>query len=95
MEKKIPVMVTTEYRGVFFGYVPKVKNAKSIRLTDARMAVYWSKDMGGVLGLATIGPSATCKIGPKVPAIELSKVTAVVEVSVEAASKWESAPMNF
>jgi hypothetical protein len=65
--KAIPVLVTTEFRGVFFGYVKsKVKAPAEITLTGARNCIYWSKDVGGFLGLAAKGPSKECRIGQRV-----------------------------
>lgn len=89
----IPLLVTTSHRGVFFGYgTPSTK--KEIRLERARMCVYWSADLKGVLGLASQGPSPTCKIGPEVPAITLRDITSVTEVSQAAETKWQSQPWN-
>jgi hypothetical protein len=85
-----PVIVTTEYRGVFFGYA-KSTSGSTIRLERARMCVYWSQDMQGIFGLAERGPSATCRISPAAT-VELRKVTAVIEVSPEAVTKWEAQP---
>jgi hypothetical protein len=91
--KEIPVMVTTAHRGVFFGYVPgdQSREVKTISLARARMCVYWSAEMRGIMGLASTGPQRGCKIGPAVPSIALSEVTSVIEVSPEAAAKWEEA----
>lgn len=89
--KSVPLLVTTEHKGVFFGYgIPTDKS--EIRLTKARMCVSWSADVRGVLGLASVGPSKSCRIGFEVPAITLRDVTAVVEVSPEAVHKWEQGP---
>ena len=87
----VPLMVTTAHKGVFFGY-GKPTTESIIRLEKARMCVYWSSDCKGVLGLASTGPTANCKVGTAVPAITLRDVTSVVEVSADAAAKWESAP---
>ena len=86
-----PLIVTTAHRGVFFGYgLPTSEN--TIRLTDARMCVYWSTDVRGVLGLASRGPSKQCRIGPAVPGITLRDVTSVMEVSEEAEEAWKKEP---
>lgn len=86
--KKVPLLVTTAHKGVFFGYgIPSA--AKSLRIEKARMVVYWSSDVKGVLGLAATGPSKSCRIGPAVPAITLSDVTSVSEATKEAAAKFE------
>jgi len=85
------VLVTTEFRGVFFGYVKKDKNLPDeITLTDVRNCIYWSADCGGFLGLAANGPTSGCKIGTKVPELRLFKVTSVSPVSDEAAKKWNA-----
>lgn len=95
-EAILPVLVTTEHRGVFFGYVhPGVDlDVESIRIERARMAVFWPADVHGVLGLAANGPTAGCRIGPPAPAITLQGVTSIAEVSAKAVERWESAPWS-
>lgn len=89
----VPVIVTTQHRGVFFGYgVPS--DAATIRIERARMVVYWSADVRGVVGLANTGPTNGCRIGHQAPAITLRDVTAVIEVSDEAVQKFEAAPWS-
>lgn len=90
-ETGIPLVVTTAHRGVFFGYGTPSTD-KTIRLTRARMCLYWSDDVKGVVGLASTGPTKTCRIGPAAPAMTLHDVTCVMEASDEAAIKWEEAP---
>lgn len=91
--KSVPMVVTTE-RGVFFGYgVPDI-NAQHVKLTSARMVVYWSADCRSVVGLAATGPSAGCKIGPKAPSIIVRNVTAVIECDDAAAQKFENSPWS-
>ena len=85
-----PVVICTQYRGVFFGYADRT-DGETISLTRARLAVYWSSDLKGFMGLAANGPSATCRIGPPAD-ITLRNITAVVEVTPAALAKWESAP---
>lgn len=85
-----PVMVTTSYRGVFFGYATET-SGDVIHLKRSRCCVYWSSDVKGFMGLASTGPSSSCRIGPAAD-IELRSVTAVVEVTPEAVAKWEAAP---
>ena len=89
-QKENAVLVTTEYRGVFFGYATKT-NGDTIKLKRARNCVYWSKDIKGFLGLANTGPSKDCRIG--LPAdIELRKITCVANVSDKAVKAWEKSP---
>jgi len=83
------VIVTTSHRGVFFGYATDTEG-DSIKLRAARMCVYWSADMHGVFGLASSGPSESCKIGPPVD-FTVRDITGVMEVTIGAVAKWEAA----
>jgi hypothetical protein len=87
-----PVIVTTAHRGVFFGYAKKT-DGDVIKLARARNCIYWSSDCKGFMGLASGGPTKSCRIGPPAD-IELRAITAVVEVTPEAVKAWESAPWN-
>lgn len=92
MSAKKPVVITTENRGVFFGYVEDdSKCPAQIEISRARMCVYWNVETKGVLGLAAEGPKDGCKITHAVPKVTLYKVTAVMDASPEATEKWESA----
>lgn len=85
------VIVTTEFRGVFFGYATETAG-ETVTLKRARNCIYWSADCKGFVGLATTGPTAQCRIGPACESIDLRRVTAVLEVSPAAAEAWERAP---
>lgn len=85
-----PVLVTTEFRGVFFGYADDT-TGENIILTNARNCIYWPSENGGFGGLASEGPAKGARIGAVVEKIDLRKVTSVSEVSADAAAKWESA----
>lgn len=50
-----PVIITTEYRGVFFGYAEDT-TGDTVILKNARNCIYWSSKTGGFLGLASKGP---------------------------------------
>lgn len=91
--KAIPLIVTTAHKGVFFGYGTP-SDEKTIRITQARMCVYWSSDVKSVVGLAATGPTKGCKIGPAAPALTIQDVTCIMEVSETAKAKWEEAPWN-
>jgi len=93
-EQGAPVVVTTEHRGVFFGYLDGSRDSETALLRDAQMCVYWSADVRGVLGLAATGPSAACKVTPPVSSITLHKVTAVMEASDEAVKAWLARPWS-
>jgi hypothetical protein len=85
-----PVLVTTEFRGVFFGYAEDT-TGDSVTLTNARNCIYWPSENGGFGGLASEGPAKAARIGAVVGKIDLRKVTSVSEVNANAAAKWESA----
>lgn len=85
-----PVIVTTEYRGVFFGYADDT-SGDTIKLKRARNCIYWSAATGGFMGLAEKGPQEGSRIGPRVAMIELRKVTSVLELTDDAISVWEIA----
>lgn len=85
-----PVLVTTEFRGVFFGYAEDT-TGDNITLTQARNCIYWPSTQGGFAGLAAEGPANGSRIGATVAKIDLRKVTSVVEVEPEAAERWISA----
>lgn len=85
------VLVTTSHRGVFFGYATET-SGDTITLKRARNCIYWSADVKGFLGLASTGPTASCRIGPAVESIDLRGVTSVVAVTEIACASWEAAP---
>lgn len=85
-----PVLVTTEFRGVFFGYATET-SGDTIHLKRARNCIYWSADTKGFLGLVSKGPTDGCRVGPPAD-IELRKITCVAECTAEAVKAWESAP---
>lgn len=93
MKTKIPLVITTAHKGVFFGYGVPTQN-KTIRVEQAQMCVYWSTDVHGVVGLAANGPTTSCKVGPPAPAMTLQDVTSVMECSKEAETRWKTQPWN-
>lgn len=94
MPEQKAVLVTTQHRGVFFGYTEHGEQGGRITLRRARMAIYWSPAMRGVLGLAQMGPDAACRIGGAVDEIDLFGVTAVVACTPQAVERWEAAPWS-
>jgi hypothetical protein len=92
--KKLFVVVTTDKKGVFAGYIDKRTENTTLRLEDAQMCIYWDAATKGVLGLAASGPTKGCRIGPAVPAITLHGVTAVMEASSQSEAAWKSQPWS-
>ena len=84
-----PVIVCTEHRGVFFGYATDTSGTE-VHLKSARMAIQFGTTRG-VMQLAETGPTAASKISARAD-IDVRKVTAVFEVTPEAAKAWEAAP---
>lgn len=93
-KEKQAVVVTTKHRGVFFGYTDYPAKGDKITLEKARMCIYWSADVKGVLGLAASGPSKSCRVGPAVSEITINAVTAIAKASPESVTAWEGAPWN-
>ena len=83
-----PVIVCTVHKGVFFGYAEDT-SGDIIHLKKAKMAIYWGTTCG-VMQLAFTGPTEKSIISSPAD-IEARAVTAVFEVTPEAAAKWEAA----
>jgi hypothetical protein len=87
------VVVTTQHRGVFFGYVVHDdKLPAEITLRDARNCLYWSASLHGFVGLATTGPNSKCRIGPSVSQIQLFDVTSILDCTPDSVVAWEASP---
>lgn len=84
-KKLRPVIVTTEYRGVFFGYASDTKG-DVIELNDARMIIYWGTTRG-IPQLCETGTTSSTKLSAKAD-VEVRKVTAVFEVSEQAEKSY-------
>lgn len=92
---KIPVLITTDNtkRGVFMGFIdPKSADKETLEATEVRMAVYWSADVKGVVGLASKGPTKGCRISSAAKKAVLKGVTATLEISDEALAAWRKEP---
>lgn len=88
-----PVVVCTDKRAVVFGYCTNV-SARPIVLSNARMCLYWSANVGGVFGLAETGPNKDCKISAVSPTVALEGVTAVFSVDPVAEKAWNAAKVQ-
>jgi hypothetical protein len=94
-EDKVAVLITTDStkRGVFMGLIdPKDSEKETIEAEEVRMAVYWSVDVRGVIGLAATGPSKDCRITPAAKKATIKGVTAVLEMTEEALKAWRKEP---
>lgn len=88
--KERAVLVTTQHRGVFFGYAADT-DGNVIRLRAARNCLYWPTENKGFMGLASMGPVKGSRVGPACD-IELRDITAVAECTDAAVQAWEAAP---
>jgi hypothetical protein len=89
-----PVIVTTEYRGVFFGYLKADHSPGRVILTRARNCIYWSSDVRGFVGLAATGPSESCNVGPETPEMTLFGITSIAACTPAAVEAWRAAPWS-
>lgn len=90
-QPEVAVLVTTEHRGVFFGYTRDVQ-AEPMALRAARNIPHWTRAEKGFLGLAYKGPSDGCRVGPPADMPRLEKITCVALCTPEAVTAWEKAP---
>jgi hypothetical protein len=91
--KSIPVLITTQHRGVFFGYInPERRHDSHVDMTGVRNCIYWSASVGGFLGLASVGPNKDCKIGRRVDGTFTARdVTSITDCTPNAVKAWEAA----
>lgn len=87
------VVVTTDStrRGVFCGELVSHEADVAV-LREARMAVYWSADVRGVVGLAATGPTSGCRISPPADLLKINGVTAVIDCTEDAVEAWRKQP---
>ncbi len=89
------VVITTEFRGVFFGTLTEYdRDRREATLADARNCVYWPQQNKGFLGLAVDGPLSGARVGKAVPSLTLTHVTSIVDCTPEAVKLWEAGPWS-
>lgn len=100
-DDKQAIFVTTEHKGVFFGYADSLDAARAERketdgdavtITEARCCVYWPEECHGFLGLAKQGPLPGAKVSPAADELTVYSVTSLSPVTDEAAERWEEEP---
>jgi len=87
-----PVLITTEYRGVFAGLIDDDQDlsARSMPLKSAKMAIYWGTTRG-VMELCESGPKKASKISLPADIPMLHGITAIFDITPAAWAKWENA----
>lgn len=86
-----PVLVLTNNRGVYFGYLALDQAPELVVLKDARYAASW-QEVRGYLDLAARGPNASCQITPACPTLTLYGIAGVADCTPLAAAEWEKEP---
>jgi hypothetical protein len=87
-----PVLVTTQFRGVFFGFAkPEQIFERSFVLRKCRNCISWSSSIGGFLGLSSKGPDSNCRIGTEATEVLLHEVTSVTHCTEAAVTAWTQA----
>lgn len=92
------VVISTEHKGVFFGYATDAAIAAwekdtsaSIKLDRARMCIYWPTSQRGYPGLVCDGPREGARVSPAA-ALTLAKITSIGDATPESIDRWENAP---
>jgi hypothetical protein len=96
---RIPVLVTTKDRGVYFGYASpedldkKDQEHLSMDLINCRHLYYWAAQPDGsreqgLQACATIGPARGSKVGPPVER-QVRDVATIMKVSRQATKRWD------
>ncbi|MCB2107008.1 MAG: hypothetical protein KDE14_04870 [Rhodobacteraceae bacterium] len=89
--KERAVVVTTQHRGIFFGYTTDPDDAAVIHLRAGRNVLKWSGSCHGFMGLANMGPVNDSRVGPPAD-IAIRDITSMALCTDEAVKVWESAP---
>lgn len=92
-KEPVAVVVTTEHRGVFFGYeVSRNVEGRVVTIEKARVCVHWSAETKGFVGLAVTGPLPGSRVSLGAPEMTLTGVTSITECTPEAIAAWEASP---
>lgn len=84
------ILITTAHRGVWFAQVKQGTDLTPETLTDlknCRMAIHWGTTKG-LHELCQTGPTKSSRISAPADIPVLHKVTAVFDVTDEAAAAW-------
>lgn len=90
--KERPVLVTTQHRGVFFGFTAD-GDGERVTLKRCRNVLYWDQECKGFLGLTNTGPLGASRIGPEAPEVQLRNITSVSEMTPAAAKAFTEFPV--
>ena len=80
-------------RAVVYGYVTNDPVAgEPVRLSSARMVLYWDAKCGGLFGLAAAGPKGDTRITHAVPEVVETRWQEWIAVTPEAAVEMDEWP---
>jgi len=85
-----PVLITTNNRGVYYGYLVENKAPDMVRLDKARVVVQWDTPKG-FLHMAVEGPEGVAEVSPAVGSMEVYGVATIADCTKEAAEAWDAA----
>lgn len=87
-----PVLVTTDNRGVYYGYMQTDAQAPArLELENARVVVEWNTGDQGYLSLATVGPQDIAVISVAVSSLIIFGVNSIAVCTPEAATAFDNA----
>ena len=89
---KRPVLVTTQHRGVFFGYLNGEASKEKVVIDRCRNVTYWNAATKSFLGLAATGPTENCRVSAAGLECTLYDITGVFVCTPEAVEKFEAGP---
>ncbi len=93
MNKKIILCCGQNGRAVVIGDITcNPVKGKSVKLTNARMVLYWAQECGGLLGLGAKGPKGKTRITHAVPELVETVWQEWVAVTPEAAKEIDKWP---
>lgn len=84
------VIVTTEFRGVFYGTLIEDNAPESVTLVGCRNVIRFGTT-NGFLQLVAAGPTSDTKLGSIASQVTLYKITSISDVSADAQAKWNAA----
>ncbi len=79
-------------RAVLYGYVDELPEpGQPVTMYEARMVIWWSRECGGLFGLAATGPATDTRITHPIPRLVETvwqEVMVCAEAGVEAINAW-------
>lgn len=86
-----PVLISTDNRGIYYGYLVENKAPSHVVLEKARVCVAWDTGEKGYLYLATEGPEGVATVSPACGRVEVYGVGTIADCTERAAEAWDAA----